>query len=79
MISALFCVMVIVVGAAAAGREVNDELERIRRGQRPADDKVRREWDEITAQARSRWETLRVRNPRAPPQTRREVSAVTPK
>ncbi len=61
MISALFCVMVIVVGAAAAGREVNDELDRIRRGQRPADDEVRREWDEITAQARSRWETLRVR------------------
>ena len=61
MISALFCVMVIVVGSAAAGREVNDELDRIRRGQRPADDEVRREWDEITAQARSRWETLRVR------------------
>ena len=35
MISALFCVMVVVVGSAAAGREVHDELDRIRRGERP--------------------------------------------
>jgi uncharacterized BrkB/YihY/UPF0761 family membrane protein len=61
MISALFCVMVVVVGSAAAGREVEDELGRIRRGERPADDEVRRQWDEITAQARSRWDTLRAR------------------
>jgi uncharacterized BrkB/YihY/UPF0761 family membrane protein len=60
MISALFCVMVIVVGSAATGREVHDELDRIRRGERPADDEVRRQWDEVTAQARSRWETLRL-------------------
>jgi uncharacterized BrkB/YihY/UPF0761 family membrane protein len=60
MISALFCVMVITVGSAAAGREVREELGRIRRGERPADDEVRRQWDEVTAQARSRWETLRV-------------------
>jgi uncharacterized BrkB/YihY/UPF0761 family membrane protein len=59
MISALFCVMVVVVGSAAAGREVHDELERIRRGERPAEDEVRRQWDEVTAEARSRWETLR--------------------
>ena len=59
MISALFCVMVVLVGSAAAGREVHDELGRIRRGERPADDEVQRQWDEITAQARSRWETLR--------------------
>ena len=59
MISALFCVMVVVVGSAAAGREVHDELDRIRRGERPAEDEVRRQWDEVTAQARSRWETLR--------------------
>jgi hypothetical protein len=38
MISALFCVMVVVVGSAAAGREVDDELDRIRRGERPAED-----------------------------------------
>jgi uncharacterized BrkB/YihY/UPF0761 family membrane protein len=60
MISALFCVMVIVVASAAAGREVHDELDRIRRGERPAEDEVRRQWDEVTAQARSRWETLRL-------------------
>jgi uncharacterized BrkB/YihY/UPF0761 family membrane protein len=60
MISALFCVMVVLVGSAAAGREVHDELDRIRRGERPAEDEVRRQWDEITAQARSRWGTLRL-------------------
>jgi hypothetical protein len=59
MISALFCIMVAVVGSAAAGREIHDELHRIRRGERPAEDEVRRQWDEITTQARSRWDTLR--------------------
>jgi uncharacterized BrkB/YihY/UPF0761 family membrane protein len=59
MISALFCVMVAVVGSAAAGREIHDELDRIRRGERPAADEVRRQWDEITTEARSRWDTLR--------------------
>jgi uncharacterized BrkB/YihY/UPF0761 family membrane protein len=60
MISTLFCVMVVVVGSAAAGREIHDELGRIRRGERPADDEVRRQWDQVTGAARSRWETLRV-------------------
>ena len=59
MISALFCVMVVTVGSAAAGREIHDELDRIRRGERPADNEVRRQWDEVTAHARSRWSTLR--------------------
>ena len=59
MISTLFCVMVTVVGSAAAGREVHGELDRIRRGEKPAEDDVRRQWDEVTAQARSRWEMLR--------------------
>ena len=36
MISAFFIVMVILVVSAAAGREVRDELDRIRRGERPA-------------------------------------------
>ena len=62
IISALFCMMVVVVGSAALGREVDDELARIRRGERPADDEVQRQWDEITAQARSRWEAMRTRN-----------------
>jgi membrane protein len=59
MISALFCVMVVIVGSAAAGREIDDELGRIRRGERPADDEIQREWAEVTAEARSRWQTLR--------------------
>ena len=59
MISALFCVAVVLVGSAAAGREVNRELDRIRRGEKPADDEVRRQWDEVTRQARSRWDMLR--------------------
>jgi membrane protein len=63
MISTLFSTMVIVVGSAAAGHELHDELDRIRRGERPAEDEVRRQWDEITAQARTQWKTLR-------PQTR---------
>jgi uncharacterized BrkB/YihY/UPF0761 family membrane protein len=61
LISALFCVMLIVVASAAAGREVQGELDRIRRGEQPADDEVRRQWDEITAEARSRWRVLRAR------------------
>jgi uncharacterized BrkB/YihY/UPF0761 family membrane protein len=59
MISALFCVMVVVVASAAAGREIRDELDRIRRGERPAEDEIRRQWDEVTTEARSRWDTLR--------------------
>jgi uncharacterized BrkB/YihY/UPF0761 family membrane protein len=59
MISALFIGMVIVVGSAAAGREIEDELGRIRRGEKPADDEVRHQWDQVTAEARSRWQTLR--------------------
>jgi uncharacterized BrkB/YihY/UPF0761 family membrane protein len=61
MISSLFCVMVVIVGSAAAGREVSDELDRIRSGERPADDDVREQWDEVTAEARLRWDTLRSR------------------
>ena len=60
MISALFCVMVAVVVSAVAGREVRDELDRIQRGETPAEDEVRRQWDQVTEEARSRWETLRV-------------------
>jgi uncharacterized BrkB/YihY/UPF0761 family membrane protein len=60
IISALFCITVILVASAAAGREIRDELDRIGRGERPAEDEVRRQWAEVTAQARSRWETLRL-------------------
>jgi len=61
MISALFALMLVLVVAAAIGREVFDELGRIRRGERPPDDEVRREWDALIEEARSRWETLRER------------------
>jgi uncharacterized BrkB/YihY/UPF0761 family membrane protein len=61
MISALFCVMVVAVGSAAAGREIDDELARIRRGETPPENEIQRQWDEVTAQARSRWDTLRER------------------
>ena len=60
MISALFCIMLVAVGSAAVGREVRDELDRIQRGETPAEDEVRRQWDQVTTEARSRWETLRV-------------------
>ena len=59
MISAFFCVMVVVVASAAAGREVHDELDRIQRGERPAEHEVRRQWDQVIGEARSRWDTLR--------------------
>jgi membrane protein len=72
MISALFCVMVVVVGSAAAGREVRDELDRIRRGERPAEDEVRRQWDQVTGEARSRWDTLRVQIHERPHGRRRD-------
>ena len=55
MISTLFCVTFILVGSAALGREIGDELARIRRGERPPDHEVRREWDNVINEARSRW------------------------
>jgi membrane protein len=61
MISTLFCIMVVLVAAAAAGREVQDELDRIRRGEQPREDEVRRQWDAVTSEARSRWDTARDR------------------
>jgi uncharacterized BrkB/YihY/UPF0761 family membrane protein len=64
MISALFCISVVLVGAASLGREVHDELERIRRGERVPEDEVRRQWTEVTAEARLRWEALRRRGDR---------------
>ncbi len=59
MNSAHCAVRVVLVGSAAAGREIDEELGRIRRGEKPADDEVQHQWDEVTAQARSRWDTLR--------------------
>jgi uncharacterized BrkB/YihY/UPF0761 family membrane protein len=59
MISSLFCVMVVMVASAALGREVNDELGRIRRGERPADDEVREQWHNVIEEARSRFAVAR--------------------
>lgn len=61
MISALFALMVVLVVSAVIGREVSKELDRIGRGERPSDDEVKREWNAMIDQARSRWETLRER------------------
>jgi membrane protein len=59
MISALFASMLVIVGSAALGREVHDELGRIKRGERPSEDEVQEQWDEIITEARSRWATAR--------------------
>ena len=59
MISALFCGMLVVVGSAALGREVSEELTRIRNGERPPDGEIRKEWDALIAETRSRWAILR--------------------
>ena len=59
MISALFVLMLVLVASAASGREVTEELDRIRRGEHPPEDEVRREWDAVMHQARSRWQTVR--------------------
>ena len=58
-ISTLFCVMFVIVAAATLGREVRDDLARIRSGNRPPDDEVRQEWDNVVAEARSRWQLAR--------------------
>jgi uncharacterized BrkB/YihY/UPF0761 family membrane protein len=66
MISTLFCVFLVVVGSAALGREVSDELDRIRRGERPPDHDVRRQWDNVLAELRSGWRAARERFDRRP-------------
>ncbi|MFF4350013.1 hypothetical protein [Streptomyces sp. NPDC001530] len=59
MISALFGAMLVIVASAALGREVRDELSRIRQGHRPSDHEIRRQWDSVVEQTRSRWRTAR--------------------
>jgi uncharacterized BrkB/YihY/UPF0761 family membrane protein len=61
MISTLFCVCLVLVGSAVLGREVSDELGRIRRGERPPDHEVRREWDNVIGELRARWTAARGR------------------
>ncbi|OQR62034.1 hypothetical protein B6E66_21455 [Streptomyces maremycinicus] len=59
MISALFAVMLVLVGSSALGREVRDELVRIRQGHRPSDHEVRQQWDTLVERTRSHWRTAR--------------------
>nr|WP_241670579.1 YhjD/YihY/BrkB family envelope integrity protein [Streptomyces lavendulae] len=59
MISALFAVMLCIVGASVTGREIRDELTRISRGERTPDDEVRRQWNEVVSQTHSRWRSAR--------------------
>ncbi|MCX4818975.1 YihY/virulence factor BrkB family protein [Streptomyces sp. NBC_01142] len=59
MVSALFAAMLVLVASAALGREVRDELSRIRRGHRPSDHEVRRQWDSVVEQTRSQWRRAR--------------------
>ncbi len=66
MISTLSCIFLVVVGSAALGREVDDELDRIRRGERPPDHDVRRQWDKVLGEARSGWAAARERIGRRP-------------
>ncbi|MBY8882199.1 YihY/virulence factor BrkB family protein [Actinacidiphila acidipaludis] len=61
-VSALFGAMLVLVLSAALGREVRDELDRISRGDRPSEDEVRRQWDRVVEQTRSRWHSARRRN-----------------
>ncbi|WP_236656045.1 hypothetical protein [Streptacidiphilus jiangxiensis] len=61
MISTLFVIMLLMVAGGALGREVSVELARIRRGERPPDGEVRREWDRLLADLQQRWETARRR------------------
>ena len=69
IISALFGAMFVVVVMTAIGREVADEMERVRRGERPPEDAVRQEWDGLMDDLRARrdvWlETRRARKERA--------------
>ncbi len=59
IISALFGAMFVVVVMTAIGREITEELDRLRRGERPPPDAVRREWDALIADLRERHEELR--------------------
>ena len=59
MISTLFALMVVLVASASVAREVSEELDRIRRGERPPDDEIKREWDALRDELRLRWKTLR--------------------
>lgn len=57
MISTLFVMMLILVLCGALGREIGIELDRIRRGERPPEGEVRREWDNLRAELGQQWQS----------------------
>ncbi|WP_432133784.1 YhjD/YihY/BrkB family envelope integrity protein [Streptomyces sp. bgisy154] len=59
MLSALFAAMVVLVASAAVGREVGDELVRIRDGLQPSEHEVRQQWESLVEDTRSRWHKVR--------------------
>jgi membrane protein len=68
LISWLFGAMVVLVVASAVGREISDELDRIRSGDRESQDAVLAEWDDARRQAeqardeaRAKWGAWRAR------------------
>lgn len=54
IISALFGAMFVVVVMTAIAREVADEVERVRRGERPPEDAVQQEWEALLNDLRAR-------------------------
>ncbi len=54
IISAMFGAMFVVVVMTAIGREVADEVDRIRRGERPPEDAVREQWELLLNDVRAR-------------------------
>lgn len=54
IISAMFGAMFVVVVMTAIGREVADEVDRIRRGERPPEDAVEQQWDGLMNDLRAR-------------------------
>ncbi|MHB9863932.1 hypothetical protein [Streptomyces sp. YIM S03343] len=67
MISGLFGAMLVLVASAALGREIGDELARIRSGLRPSEREVQREWSTFVDQTLSRWRTARKQMTQRPP------------
>jgi len=52
LISWLFGLMVVQVATTCIGRDVWDELRAIERGERPSNEQIEKEWDEVRAQVR---------------------------
>ena len=51
LISWLFVLMVGLVAAVAVGREVSEELDSIRRGEKPSNEQIQAEWAQVRSQA----------------------------